>query len=293
MELKKEKLNLELMHGVCPACGSRIDRGVVVCIRCGLNVRTGKQIRTKAQTEPRRWGRIVVFLLFVGFVAGAVAVVPRTLRWYEDGLCNLAQERNDKVHAYVNQFYPVCMIGETVTVRSATGGTIVGVLLGSGQSGIIMQSKQGRMAVLPLHLFDPAELIRFDEILRQDVLRKTAELPGTYWRRLLLLLYPQELNMDIASVVKELRSFPCDLCHGTGVIPCAQCAGRGTLPTKADKTCQQCDGTGMYAARLGAGKTQCPFCHGMGTLPDTQFSYCAACEGTGKVPCSKCVIATQ
>lgn len=292
MELKKEKTNLELMHGVCPACGARIDRGVVVCVRCGLNVRTGKQIRMHA-TESRRWGRVVVLLLFIGLAAAAMALVPRTLRWYEDGLCHLVRDRNDKALAYMNQFYPVCMIGETVTVRRAMGGTIVGVLLGSGPSGVIMQSQQGRVAVLPLHLFDPAELIRFDEILRQDVLRKTAELPGNYWRRLLLLLYPQELNMDIASVVKELRSIPCEICHGTGFTPCVQCAGRGTLPSKADKTCAQCDGTGMYAARLGSGKTQCPFCHGVGTLPDTQFSYCTACEGTGKVLCSKCGIAKQ
>lgn len=32
---------------LCPACGAIIETGVVICLRCGLDLRTGKQFRTK------------------------------------------------------------------------------------------------------------------------------------------------------------------------------------------------------------------------------------------------------
>ena len=282
------KTNLQLMHGICPACGARFERGTIICVRCGLNVKTGKRFQTRFRAESRQWGRIFSCIFFLAVVAVAVASVPRGVRWYESRMKALEDDRYARVLAHLEKMYPCFSVGETVTVRSASGAMITGVLLGSGPSGLIMQSPMGRTATLPFHMFDPAELLRFDDSLRQDVLRTCSALPNPWWQRMQMLVLEEDLDLDMTRAVERIRGHFCAACQGAGTVACKACGGRGTVPVRGEKPCPQCGGTGTYSARVGTGKSQCPFCRGVGSIPDERQEYCAVCAGRGYVPCPSC-----
>lgn len=57
----------------CPACNSVLDEGVVVCVKCGFDFRTGTRYDTRFR---RRWwsGRRILVALLLLSVAGAAAV---------------------------------------------------------------------------------------------------------------------------------------------------------------------------------------------------------------------------
>ena len=46
-ELRLKKGAAARGDNLCPSCGAIIEKGVVICLRCGLDIRTGKQFRTK------------------------------------------------------------------------------------------------------------------------------------------------------------------------------------------------------------------------------------------------------
>lgn len=55
----------------CPACGQPLaTEDAIICMKCGCNLETGKQLDTKTETRSsRKW--VVVALILLGIAAGA------------------------------------------------------------------------------------------------------------------------------------------------------------------------------------------------------------------------------
>lgn len=63
---------------------------------------------------------------------------------------------------------------------------------------------------------------------------------------------------------------------------CSTCSGIGAAPGSTEKTCEQCNGTGVLSMAQGtfALNHPCPACGGRGFIPS---SCCVSCHGTGTV----------
>ena len=87
---------------LCPACGAILEKGVVICLRCGLDIRTGKQFRTKnsvsfrvrAMRLSQGIDALISSLLLLLFRLAVIAVVAyATIRGYQ------ALTTHDKLNA--------------------------------------------------------------------------------------------------------------------------------------------------------------------------------------------------
>lgn len=102
------------------------------------------------------------------------------------------------------------------------------------------------------------------------------------------LLPPEHVLRTTQSVAAAELRIMCRQCGGVGSSKCRACSGLGhVLP------CEQCLGSGKYAAKLSkhAQPSSCPFCQGLGTgkgTADTSRPLCAVCKGNGRQICKNC-----
>lgn len=272
----------------CPSCGAVMPSHVTICLQCGFNRSTGERLRTVRGHSSRRWTGVLLLFLGVVFVAALAAAAFWGWRWYPEAWKKFQRERIGQAVAAVNEHYPKCAVGETVTLRRASGQAATGVLIGVGPDGVVLQSLKGRVASFPFYLFEAGTLLRFDERLREEVVRMQVVWPDHWWERLWMLLVPPPFHFDTVVAERHATTRHCSVCQNTRVVTCPNCGGRGSVSEAGRKPCAQCKGTGQYTPRVGTGKARCPFCQGAGYLADTHFNPCPSCSGTGRVPCPHC-----
>ena len=59
------------MSNSCPHCGTVYPPDTVICVKCGIDLRTGDELQTEAEPEPRP-SAIMTVLLFLGNLAPGV-----------------------------------------------------------------------------------------------------------------------------------------------------------------------------------------------------------------------------
>jgi len=64
----------------CPGCGDELETGQIVCVRCGMNVQTGKRHAVTTGRVPVFWRRAFVIAVAVGIVAAGAVWSLRGLR---------------------------------------------------------------------------------------------------------------------------------------------------------------------------------------------------------------------
>ncbi|MBP7829738.1 MAG: hypothetical protein KA248_07455 [Kiritimatiellae bacterium] len=261
---------------------------VTVCLQCGFNRATGTRLRTVRGHSSRRWAGRLLPLAGLLLAAGLGVAAFLGWRWYPGAWKKFQRERIGQAVTAVNDQYPKCAIGETVTLRRASGQAATGVLVGVGPDGVVLQSVKGRVASFPFYLLEPGTLLRFDDRLREEVVRLQVVWPEHWWERLWMLLMPPPWRFDTVLAERHAATRHCAFCQNTRQVACPGCGGRGSVSEAARKPCPQCKGTGQYAPRIGTGKSRCPFCQGAGYLADTHFNPCPTCRGTGRVPCPRC-----
>lgn len=91
-ELRLKKGAAARGDNLCPSCGAIIEKGVVICLRCGLDIRTGKQFRTKSSVGlkvrairlSQSIDALISWLLLLLLRVAVVAVVAyATIRGYQ------------------------------------------------------------------------------------------------------------------------------------------------------------------------------------------------------------------
>jgi len=289
------------VNSKCPSCGVPIEQDTVICVNCGLDLRTGKKIQfsgTSAKAnvgEARKFNKLPVFTVCIGLIIGVLLIVH-----YWSG-----SRRQQESQVSVSSPPTPATPPPTPAIPPPTPATPSS----PGTNEVFESAEHSRASQL---------YAKYKELLQKGSFEEAASILDTNTLEILLVSRktadhwkqqsggPSNLvTVVIGFLCKECDGHDCQLCRATGVCSscrgegkCLKCDGKGGEKVVCKSCiCKSCAGQGICSKCSGKGVLKCPGCEGNGIQVSQREGKCGECRGTGKValklgagkrPCTRC-----
>ena len=174
----------------CPGCGEGVAGDAVVCHRCGWNFAAGKKTRgVEGSIRRKRFlKRACGWVMAVAIAVAAGVAVHWTMghrgeveRWVDAGVekaskladVGAGNVREAQERERLDRELPMWAVGDEVTLEKTNGAILKGVLVGTGDGVVMVETPEGPQSVGLVRLSGRSR-VRVDGLYREELIRKRA-----------------------------------------------------------------------------------------------------------------------